>query len=248
MTDIEKRQVAAGGGSPGSLPIDPSENVKALTDAAVKRLDDMAALREKLANSQIKSLKQEMRWQDKIANLREQCAHEKDELKATFAEKSASQESARLDAIRAVDQLAVSTAAAQSFTAIQTLAVNQAKDTETLRLAVANTATTLATQNAAQNAEFSRKIAALEQYQYENKGKTGMSDPMMASLSEDMKAVAAALAGGKGRNEGFSTSWAILIAVVVIIIAYLGLKQNQIAQPTVPQPIYITPMAAPTPK
>jgi hypothetical protein len=75
-----------------------------------------------------------------------------------------------------------------------------------------------------------------------------MSDPMMASLSEDMKAVAAALAGGKGRNEGFSTSWAILIAVVVIIIAYLGLKQNQIAQPTVPQPIYITPMAAPTPK
>jgi len=223
VNDAGKQRVGAAGGSSGIPPIDPSENVKALTDAAVRRLDDMAALREKLTNAQIKSLKSEMDWQDKIANLREK--HNK---------AMRHNEADRVDKIRSVDVANAAATAAQLLSAVNTLATTAQTTAEVLRNQVAATATAVANQTERALNPINDRIALLEKAVNQNAGRSGMADPMITGLSEDMKAVVQALAKGTGKSEGFSTSWAILVAVILMLIGYAALKPA-----AVPQPIFL---------
>lgn len=129
------------------MPIrpDPTENVKALTEAAVQRLDD---LREKDAS-----------------HLKELVV-----LRAEYDAKLRDAESKRIDAIRAVDVGAVNRAAEVSATQALTLATQVATSADTLRIQVATTATAFDAKLAAALEPISKDIADLRRAQYEAQG------------------------------------------------------------------------------
>jgi hypothetical protein len=120
---------------------DPSFNVRLLLEAAVRRIDDLAAASTKLA-----------------------------ELRAEYSEAMRGMESARIDAIRAVDVGAVNRAAEVSATQATTLAAQVAVSAETLRTQVAATATAQTVALAAALVPLQEAIADLRKTQYEQAG------------------------------------------------------------------------------
>lgn len=129
----------------GGAVIDPSKNVLDLVDAAVLRLDD---LREA-----------DNRRLTEIA-----------ELRADYDEKLRKAETARIDAIRAVDVGAVNRAAEVSAQQAMTLAAQVATSAETLRAQVAAAATAAVTGLAAALEPIQKDIADLRKTQYEQAG------------------------------------------------------------------------------
>lgn len=132
--------------------IDPTENVIALVQAESKRLDDM---RELVAGH----------------------ASEVSRLRADYDEKLRKAETARIDAIRAVDVGAVNRAAEVSATQAITLATQVATSAETLRTQVAAAATAAAAALAAALEPIQKSIEDLRRAQYEAQGqKTQVND------------------------------------------------------------------------
>jgi hypothetical protein len=135
---------------------DPTENVKALTEAAVKRLDDLRDMESRHQEDLIKFTAEN---QAALANLR-----------AEYGEKLRDAESKRIDAIRAVDIGAVNRAAEVSAAQAQTLAAQVATSAETLRTQVAAAATASTTALAAALDPIQKDIADLRRAQYEAQG------------------------------------------------------------------------------
>lgn len=129
----------------GRIAIDPTANVIALTDAAVKRLDD---LRDKDMNH-IKELV---------------------ELRAEYDEKLREAESKRIDAIRSVDVSAVTRAAEVATTQAQTLAAQVSTVTDMLRTQISTTAAAQDSKLATALAPLNTAIADLRRAQYEAQG------------------------------------------------------------------------------
>jgi hypothetical protein len=130
---------------PQSGVIDPTENVIALVQAESKRLDDMR-------------------------NLVAAHASEVSALRAEYDEKLRKAETARIDAIRAVDVGAVNRAAEVSATQAITLATQVATSAETLRTQVAAAATAAAAALAAALEPIQKSIEDLRRAQYEAQG------------------------------------------------------------------------------
>lgn len=143
--------------------IDPTENVMALVAAAVKRLDDLHA-----------------------ANMRR--VEQSLDTHTTYAKQLAEAEAKRIDAIRAVDVGAVAVASERAAAQAAVLAQQVVTSAETLRALVASTATTVAAQLQQMSSQLTDRLALLEKSQYENKGKSGITAPLLM--------VMAALAGG----------------------------------------------------
>jgi hypothetical protein len=125
--------------------IDPTRNVLDLVGAAIQRQDD---LREA-----------DNRRLTEIATLR-----------AEYDEKLRRAETARIDAIRAVDVGAVNRAAEVSAQQATTLAVQVAQSAETLRTQVAAAATAATVALAAALEPIQKDIADLRRAQYEQAG------------------------------------------------------------------------------
>jgi hypothetical protein len=136
--------------------IDPTENVKALTEAAVHRLDDLRDM--------------ETRHQDRIRVLMVGHMAEVSKLRAEYDTLLREAESKRIDAIRAVDVGAVQRAAEVSAAQAQTLAIQVATSAETLRAQVAAAATASATALGAALDPIQKDIADLRRAQYEAQG------------------------------------------------------------------------------
>jgi hypothetical protein len=175
------------------VEVDPTHNVIALVRAESRRQDDLR------------------RCEQKYQEAADQHQKEVAALRAEYASKLDAKESARLDAIRSVDQANVTTAAQQTLIAVNTLAATAARDAETLRTALTNTAATIATQTAQTVAGLTERITALEK----------------------------AVNLGAGRGAGFSTSWAVLVAAVLMLGTLLAVWKSAPASP--PQVIYATP-------
>lgn len=116
-----------------------------LVTAAIKRQDDLREL--------------ESRHLRELANLR-----------ADYDQKLRVAETARIDAIRAVDVAAVNRAAEESATQAQALATQVAVSAETLRTQVAATATEAGAALAAAFEPIRKDIADLRRAQYEAQG------------------------------------------------------------------------------
>lgn len=136
----------------GRAVSDPSENVKALNEATVQRLDDLRV-------AEARKHKSDLRHLEAMASLRAQ--HERELRDA---------EAKRIDAIRLVDVQAVQRAAEEQRVAASTLATQVAVSAETLRTQVASTAS-------ASRAEFinalepmTKAIEELRRAQYETQG------------------------------------------------------------------------------
>jgi hypothetical protein len=157
---------AAPGASPGpgvdrygTPVIDPTKNVDALVDAAIKRQDD---LREMQA-----------RYVGRIGEMREQHATYIAELRSAYQKELREAETARIDAIRAVDVGAVNRAAEVSATQAATLATQVATSAEALRGQVEAARQQTATALAAALEPIQKDIQDLRRAQYEAQGKQG---------------------------------------------------------------------------
>jgi hypothetical protein len=124
--------------------VDPTENVKALSELLSRRQDDLRVAQDRITD-------------EKIARLRDVT-----ELSARHARDVREIETKRLDAIRQVDVLNQSIAAARAETAIQTLAATTLASAEALRTTVATTERTLAAQAARDAAAVNERLSALE--------------------------------------------------------------------------------------
>jgi hypothetical protein len=186
----------------GGPVVDPTENVISLNEAANKRQDDLREANDKYMSARIMHV-------EEMARLRAEHGKAISEL-----------ESNRLNAIRQVDQLAVSTAADRAQDAIQTLAATTAANADNVRTALSATAATIATQLTNTVAAITERLAALERSSYEGVGKQKVADPQMERLSALVELLARNQATGAGKSEG--TQWAIGVGIAAagVLIAF----------------------------
>lgn len=190
--------------SSGQPVIDPTANVISLTEAANKRQDDLRQAHQHYVESQIAHVK------------------ELGELRAAHAVEIRHLETARLDSIRSVDVAGGEREAKRALDAVQALAAISATNTETLRNAVTSSATAIAKQTAETFAEVSARLAALERSSYEGKGKEAVTDPALAQLVVEVKALAQASSSGSGKSAGINAVWIILLGAVSMVSALIA--------------------------
>lgn len=188
--------------SGGELTIDPTENVKALTEAANTRQDDLRAAAKELSDVKIAH-------QEQIGALRED-----------YQEKLRKAESERLDSIRQVDREDVNKTATQAQSAIAALAQVTTTTAETLRTQVATTAAAQATALANSMGEVNKRLSALELSSSEGRGKQAVESPQFAELISEQKRMNAIVLGNTGQSAGAKNLWAIIAGVVVLALAF----------------------------
>jgi hypothetical protein len=185
--------------------VDPSENVKSLSEASNVRQDD---LRE--AERRYNDLRAE--HQKEIASLRAQHQEALDK-----------KESARLDSIRQVDREDVAKTAAQANLAIATLAKQTTDLATTLQAQVGSTAAAAETRRSADMSEVNKRVSALELASSATAGKQTVVDPQMAELTKQVAALAALQAAGAGQQSGGKQAWGYVFAVIGALIGITGL-------------------------
>jgi len=189
--------------------IDPTANVLKLVEEAVKRLDDVSKLNKELQASEIKRLDQRIEW------------HVQSTDKLTTAEAK------RIDALRAGDVAAVATANERATASASILANQVAASADIQRNLVATTATTVAAQLQLISTQLIERIAALEKAQYENKGKTGVTDPMLGDLVTEIRALngfkSNTVGEKKGTNNMIGWIFAAIMAIATIVTLFIKL-------------------------
>jgi hypothetical protein len=137
------------------------------------------------------------------------------------------------------------------------LAAQVAASADALRTLVATTASTMATQTQNLSNQFTDRLALLERAQYENKGRQGVADPVMADLVLEVKKLSESRSVQAGTHEGNTTSWtlvmgiATVISLIVAAIAGVALLRNGSASAASSQPpqiIYVQPDKSPPAK
>lgn len=209
MADAPSRSARLSNGrsvdSAGNVAYDPSRNVEALVEAESRRQDDLRAAAKELSDT--KHIHEQ-----EISTLREE-----------YQEKLQHAESGRLDSIRQVDREEVAKTAVSANTAIAVLAKQTTDLAVMLDKKVADTATATEQRNSTANADFNKRIAALELSSSEGKGKQTVADPQMEKLASLVEILARNQAAGAGKSEGVHTSWLILLGVVSLLGGLFGI-------------------------
>lgn len=207
MKRVTKTAAAPSPGLPidsgGNPTVDPTENVKALTEAANMRQDDLREASDKYNAAQINHVKE-------IQDL-----HMKYKQLLTRAEAK------RIDAIRAVDVNAVAIASERATQQAAVLANSVTSSADTLRNLVASTATNIAEQLKQIVDSFNVRISAVERAQYEGQGKGSVVDPQMAMLVEEVKKLSTVAHTSSGKSSGMKDAWALIIAAIAILFSLL---------------------------
>lgn len=249
-----KRRIARGTpGLPtdafGGATVDPTENVKALTEAANIRQDDLRQLTRQLIDVELDSIRSSVKSESRLAKLRAKHQRELDHA-----------ESDRLNSIRQVDREEVAKSAATIQTATTALANQTSILAETLRtqvgtVAAAAEARAAAVATAAENrlnqfsADVIKRVSALElslsegkgkqtivdpqierlsalveqlsQNQSERRGVARLADPKMDQLSADVAALIRLQTEGAGRKAGMSDAAKMVIAGIGLLATLL---------------------------
>jgi hypothetical protein len=182
----------------GRAVIDPTVNVLSILATAVERQDDLRSLQAQLTQEQI----------DRVTEV--------NNLRAEYYEKLRAGETARIDAIRAVDVGAVTRAAEVSATQAATLASQVATSAETLRGQVQAAAQAATIALAAALEPVQKDIAELRKLQYEQQGqKNAGADPILLAIGD----LQAAQARGLGASQSDDKLGASGIATTAALAA-----------------------------
>jgi hypothetical protein len=231
----------------GGPVVDPTENVKDLSEAANKRQDDLRGLSDKLTDEKIRRLEESAKYLREISDIR--AAHQETigKLREEYQEKIAKAESGRLDSIRQVDREEVAKTAVAANTAIATLAKQTTDLATTLQKTVADTAIAAEARNSTQYTETNKRLSALELSSSEGKGKQGVVDPQMDKLTALVETMARNQNIGSGKSEGIDKTWAAVAVVVGLAIsAAMYFSNRSTTAPLQPQVIYMpSPAVAP---
>ena len=192
----------------GNPTMDPTSNVFAFVGAAVKRLDDLREAEARRVNEKII---------DEASHSRELAT-----LRATYDEKLDIAEAKRIDAIRAVDVSAVAVAAERAAAAAGVLANQVATSADQLRTLVQTQAVTVATAQQQLIEPIMTRIAAMERSMYEASGKSGVTDPQMAQLLIEMRAMREATSQGTGAKQGATDQRVLLFGLIAAAAAVVG--------------------------
>jgi len=201
--------------------VDPTKNVLDLVEAAVMRIDDMAALRSQLQDEQIKRMEREWVHLEAMAALRE-----------LHAKEMRDSEAKRLDAIRENDRTTIATTAAAAATQITALATSGAVTAETLRN---NTERTVS--------PILDRLTSIETTVNRGIGRSAVADPQLSELMIEMRKLSTSRDVGAGKSEGFDKSWAIVLAVVALLWGFYTFANRP--QPALPTPQVIYSVAPP---
>jgi anti-sigma-K factor RskA len=159
MTNAQRVMQAGGVGD----VVDPTKNVLDLVEAAVKRIDDLRAVNDRLIEERIKR-------QDDLRTLASSHVKELAELRSKYEIMLGEKETQRIDAIRAVDVGAVGRASEVAAAQASTLATQVQVSAETLRGQVAASATAAAGALAVALEPIQKSIDELRRIQYEQQG------------------------------------------------------------------------------
>ncbi len=191
----------------GGAVIDPTANVIALSVAANKRQDDLREASERLSATQVSYL-------ENIIDIRTTHMREVSALQAAHERELQRAEIDRQTSIRAID-----------VAGLQNLALRSSADSENLRKAIQDTATTLASQTDATFNAVIDRIAALEKQAYLGEGSRRVEDPQMAAFVDKMQRGADAIQNNSGVNKGIGISWgAIVGAGSLVVVLILGVN------------------------
>jgi len=178
--------------SGGNPVIDPTENVKALTEAATLRQDDLRQASDKYNQAE-------------IGHVKEQAS-----MRASYEEKLSLAESKRIDAIRAVDVNAVAIANERSAAAAQVLANS-----------VSSLAANIAEQQKQIVDQINVRISAIERSQYEGQGKGSVTDQQLAALVDEVRKLNQISNQTTGRSEGNKASIALILGIGALFVALI---------------------------
>ena len=160
MTDSKHSAAGLGIDAYGNPVIDPTKNVLDLVDAANRRQDDLREMHNRYLEAEFKRLEETVRRVEQVSELRAEFARDVTLIHQSHDREIHKMEQDKLAAFRASDEMARITEANRSLAAIQVVE-------RTLN----STATALASQNAENNVEVNRRLAALEKSSYEGAGK-----------------------------------------------------------------------------
>jgi hypothetical protein len=194
--------------SSGTPVIDPTQNVLDLVHAAIDRQDDL-----RLADSshirELMSVRASYEEQ-----LRSADRHEAS-LRAAYEEKLAAKETARIDAIRAVDVGAVTRAAEVSATQAATLATQQQASADALRGQVEQARIATADALAQALAPITKSIEDLRAAQYQQQGEKSSKVETSSTDRDQVAMEMARIAAAQARMQ----MYALVIAALVLAIA-----------------------------
>ena len=191
----------------GNPVLDPTKNVLDLVDAAVTRLNDLFE-QEKDHRREIRSLEQEHKQE--IGRL------QRDLREA---------ETARIDAIRAVDVGAVQRAAEVQADVATALANQVALSAETLRNTVSETATAGATALAQALDPLQKAIDDLRRAQYEAQGQKTQVIETRADTTDQRS----------GTSTTTAVVGAVIAAIVLLLSAYSAFRSTATPDPVIVQ-------------
>jgi hypothetical protein len=223
--------------------IDPTENVMALVAAMAKSQADLREADNKYYYVVMDGLKA-------TASLRAEHAKE---MRVSEAE--------RLSKVREVDVQAGNQQAASLATAVQALAATTDRNAETLRTAVANSASALAkqvsdaaaataTQTLAANTAMEKRISDLEKSQNLGAGRQSVADPQMDKFMERLEKISGTQLTGAGKSEGISMAWAAILGLLTMVSLMVGIgavvyEATRVSAPSpvvyMPAPVPVTP-------
>jgi hypothetical protein len=244
-----RRAPSSGGGLPvdfaGGPTVDPTENVKDLSEALSQRQDDLRTLTKELFDTKVEQVKE-------IGALRATHQTMMDALRDSHAREINTAEAARLNSIRQVDREEVAKTAVTNQTATTALANQTSILAETLRTQVATVeraaeARTTASAMAAENrmnqfsADVIKRLSALELSFSEGRGKQAVADPMMEQMVAEMRTLTSQGFKERGRGEGISDTAKAIIGALGIALTLMGMYTfTQSGRATaVPQVIYV---------
>jgi hypothetical protein len=195
----------------GTPVFDPSKNVLDLVQAAIQRQDDLRSS-EAQHQRELVNLRAEYDMRLRSSDQRQA------DLRAAYEEALRKQESARIDAIRAVDVGAVSRAAEVSAAQAQTLATQQQASADALRNQVEQARIATADALAQALAPITKSIEDLRAAQYQQQGEKS-SKVETSSSDRDLLAVEQArIAAANSRMQML----ALIIAAIVLAVAIYG--------------------------
>ena len=203
----------------GRATLDPSENVKALNEAGLKRQDDLRRLESK----HVRELTQQrVRYEERMMKIRDEHDRELRSAEAARLDQLREAEAKRIDAIRAVDAAQVTRAAEVAAQQALTLAAQVATSAEALRTQVqaAATAGTIALNNALD--PMQKRIDDLTRAQYEAQGQK-TPDLAMAPILEAIRKLEAAQNQNTGQRTQVQETRQSNAAIYALIGAVGGL-------------------------
>lgn len=191
--------------SSGGPVIDPSKNVSDQFAREIKRIDDLREAEGRLRDEQNRHVREMAEERERSAEVR------------------AMAETARVNAIRAVDVAAGAATAAQLDTAVQKNATTTQTTADNLRATTEATARAMAAQLSAFQESVNTRLTSLERSRDEDKGRAAYSDPQIVQLVDEVKSLRLGRSTDTGQQQGISAVWGWILGGIALLGGGLGI-------------------------